>query len=205
MNKKRKMIVIILVLIIIIGIILYSIFKNTNKTDTTFTKKETIDISQAIGLEEIEKTKLKTEKVKNEKTSSKYIIGSNIYKLDAKVDFQGQLGEMLYIRESYNKLNIYKTEYEIDKYESISMQVEGIITAFEEKCKGYLNLELEEEGTEELSGTSEKTGAIPLGESIYYENREYYKSYIVEEKRYDINFYRNENNINCEFVYHLEN
>ena len=205
MNRKRQMIVIISVLIILIGMILYFIFKNANKTDTTFTKKETIDISQAIELEEIEKNKLKTEKVKNEKTSSKYIIGSNIYKLDAKVDFQGQLGEMLYIRESYNKLNIYKTEYEIDKYESISMQVEGIITTFEEKCKEYLNLEPEEEGTEELSGTSEKTGAIPLGESIYYENREYYKSYIVEEKRYDINFYRNGENISCEFVYEFFN
>ena len=44
------------------------------------------------------------------------------------------------------------------------------------------------------------SGKIPLGESIYYENREYTKTFKVGEKTYDLNFYRKDDKIICELV-----
>ena len=85
----------------------------------------------------------------------------------------------------------------------MNSQVEGIIENFESKCKSYLGINEEEKGREELSGENTTKGAIPIGESIYYENREYSKSYDLDGKTYEINFYKNGTEIVCELVYEI--
>ena len=206
MNKKRIIIISAIVIIgVIFGISICIIKKsNQEKYGNSQVKTETLDISQVFELKDIQKSKYKIEKIKDIKISSKYLTGTETYELKANVDFQDDIGKMYYVRESYSNLNNYQTEYKIDEYENISSQVEGIIENFETKCKSYLGIEESEKGREELSGESTTKAAIPLGESIYYENREYRKNYDVEEKQYDINFYKKDKAIVCELVWERE-
>ena len=53
---------------------------------------------------------------------------------------------------------------------------------------------------EQLYGESTESFERPIEESIYYEERLYSKTYKSEENTYDINFYRKDNKIICEFV-----
>ena len=202
MNKKRIIIISAIVIIgVIFGISICIITKsNQEKYGNSQVKTETLDISQVFELEDIQKSKYEIEKINDIKISSKYLIGTETYELKANVDFQDDIGQMYYVRESYSNLNIYQTEYKIDEYENISSQVEGIIENFEIKCKNYLGIDEQEKGKEELSGESKSKAAIPLGESIYYENKEYRKTYNAEDKQYDINFWKRDNVIICELV-----
>ena len=202
MNKKRIITISAIVIIgVIFGISICIIKKsNQEKYGNSQVKTETLDISQVFELEDIQKSKYKIEKIKDIKISSKYLTGTETYELKANVDFQDDIGQMYYVRESYSNLNIYQTEYKIDEYENISSQVEGIIENFEIKCKNYLGIDEQEKGKEELSGESKSKAAIPLGESIYYENKEYRKTYNAEDKQYDINFWKRDNVIMCELV-----
>ena len=202
MNKKRIIIISAIVIIgVIFGISICIIKKsNQEKYGNSQVKTETLDISQVFELEDIQKSKYEIEKINDIKISSKYLIGTETYELKANVDFQDDIGKMYYVRESYSNLNIYQTEYKIDEYENISSQVEGIIENFEIKCKNYLGIDEQEKGKEELSGESKSKAAIPLGESIYYENKEYRKTYDAEDKQYDINFWKRDNVIMCELV-----
>ena len=202
MNKKRIIIISAIVIIgVIFGISICIIKKsNQEKYGNSQVKTETLDISQVFELEDIQKSKYEIEKINDIKISSKYLIGTETYELKANVDFQDDIGKMYYVRESYSNLNIYQTEYKIDEYENISSQVEGIIENFEIKCKNYLGIDEQEKGKEELSGESKSKAAIPLGESIYYENKEYRKTYNAEDKQYDINFWKRDNVIICELV-----
>ena len=54
--------------------------------------------------------------------------------------------------------------------------------------------------TEQLYGESSADFELPIEESIYTEGRLYSKTYKNEENEYDINFYRQDNKIICEFV-----
>ena len=202
MNKKRIIIISAIVIIgVIFGISICIIKKsNQEKYGNSQVKTETLDISQVFELKDIQKSKYEIEKINDIKISSKYLIGTETYELKANVDFQDDIGQMYYVRESYSNLNIYQTEYKIDEYENISSQVEGIIENFEIKCKNYLGIDEQEKGKEELSGESKSKAAIPLGESIYYENKEYRKTYNAEDKQYDINFWKRDNVIICELV-----
>ena len=206
MNKKRIITISAIVIIVVISIICICIItvSDREKDGNSQVKTETLDISQVFELEDIQKSKYEIEKINDIKISSKYLIGTETYELKANVDFQDDIGKMYYVRESYSNLNIYQTEYKIDEYENISSQVEGIIENFEIKCKNYLGIDEQEKGKEELSGESKSKAAIPLGESIYYENREYRKNYDVEEKQYDINFYKKDKAIVCELVWERE-
>lgn len=54
-----------------------------------------------------------------------------------------------------------------------------------------------------LFGTDKSGAKLPLRESIYNEKRLYSITFIdteIEGRNYDINFYRNENYLVCEFV-----
>ena len=206
MNKKRIIRISAIVIIGVIFGICICIIKTSNqeKYGNSQVKTETLDISQVFELEDIQKSKYEIEKIKDIKISSKYLTGTENYELKANVDFQDDIGKMYYVRESYSNLNIYQTEYKIDEYENISSQVEGIIENFEIKCKSYLGIDGKEKEREELSGESTTKASIPLGESIYYENREYRKNYDVEEKQYDINFYKKDKAIVCELVWERE-
>ena len=202
MNKKRIITISAIVIIVVISIICICIItvSDREKDGNSQVKTETLDISQVFELEDIQKSKYEIEKINDIKISSKYLIGTETYELKANVDFQDDIGQMYYVRESYSNLNIYQTEYKIDEYENISSQVEGIIENFEIKCKNYLGIDEQEKGKEELSGESKSKAAIPLGESIYYENKEYRKTYNAEDKQYDINFWKRDNVIICELV-----
>lgn len=202
MEKKKKRITIgIIIAILLIAFIIF-LLTNKQENDKSVSKTETtvLDISQVFEIDDIEKSKYEIEKAKDIQIASKYIVGSNIYKLKANVECMEDSGKMLYVRESYNKLNIYQEEQKIDEYENVNSQLEGIIENFESKCKSYLGIDEEEKGREELSGESRTKGAIPIGESIYYENREYSKSYDLDGKTYEMNFYKKDTGIVCELV-----
>ena len=92
-----------------------------------------------------------------------------------------------------DKLHFYDAAAPIITKESIDFNIAFFGNRYEQ-----------EKGKEELSGESKSKAAIPLGESIYYENREYRKNYDVEEKQYDINFYKKDKAIVCELVWERE-
>ena len=206
MEKKRKIIIIgIIILIVLVTFIIFLLLDRQEKNDSVSETEITIlDISQVFEIDDIEESKYEIEKAKDIQIASKYIVGSNIYRLNADVEFMADTGKMFYVRERYNKLNIYQEEQKIDEYDNVNSQVEGIIENFESKCKSYLGINEEEKGKEELSGESTSKGAIPIGESIYYENREYSKSYELEEKTYEMNFYKKDTGIVCELVYEIK-
>ena len=204
MEKKKKIIIIgIIIAIILVTFIIFLLTNKINKQENNKTETTVLDISQVFEIDDIEKSKYEIEKTKDIQIASKYIVGSNIYRLNADVEFMADTGKMFYVRERYNKLNIYQEEQKIDEYDNVNSQVEEIIENFESKCKSYLGIDVEK-GKEEISGESTTKGAIPIGESIYYENREYSKSYDLDEKTYEINFYKKGTGIVCELVYEIK-
>ena len=186
MEKKKKIIIIGIIIAITLVAFITVLLLNRQEDNESVSKTEPtiLDISQVFEIDDIEKSKYEIEKTKDIQISSKYIVGSNIYRLNANVEFMEDTGKMFYVRENYNKLNIYQEEQKIDEYDNVNSQVEGIIENFESKCKSYLGIDAEEKGIEVLAGESTTKGAIPIGESIYYENREYSKSYDLDEKTY---------------------
>ena len=206
-NKKQKIIILVIIVTIVVGlvIILLNGKGRKNKENLTIEKIETLDISQVLETENIEKSKYEKIKNKNREIASKYIVNQEIYELKANVEFTNTLGNMIYVREDYEKLNIYQTEYKLDKYENINSQVEQIIEEFKQMCKNYLNIENDEKAkNEKLYGEASQKEEIPLGESIYYDNRLYSITYEKEGKVYDINIYRNDEKIICELVYNIK-
>ena len=111
MEKKKKIVIGIIIAIILIAFIIF-LLTNKQEKDKSVSKTETtvIDISQVFDIDDIEKSKYEIEKAKDIQISPKYIVGSNIYKLNANVEFMEDTGKMFYVRESYNKLNIYQEE-----------------------------------------------------------------------------------------------
>ena len=106
---------------------------------------------------------------------------------------------MIYVRGTEN-LNVYKTQYTLDKYGDKNTQINGIIQTFEEVCKNYMIIDEEYKETDMLYGESSEELELPIEESIYNEERLYSKTYKSEENEYDINFWRQDNKIICEFV-----
>lgn len=206
MEKKKKIIIIGIIIAIILVAFITVLLLNRQEDNESLSKTEPtiLDISQVFEIDDIEKSKYEIEKTKDVQIASKYIVGSNTYRLNKNVEFMEDTGEMLYVRENYSKLNIYQEEQKIDEYDNVNSQVEGIIENFESKCKSYLGIDDEEKGIEVLSGESTVKGAIPIGESIYYENREYSKSYDLDEKTYEMNFYKKDAGIVCELVYEIK-
>ena len=90
-------------------------------------------------------------------------------------------GERRLIHEIHNALQIFRTLLQDDK---------NLCNSIDETY----------EETEELYGESNAEFEIPIEESIYNEGRLYSKIYKNEENEYNINFYRKENKIICEFV-----
>lgn len=202
MNKKQKAILIIgiLVLIAIIGtiVIVNKSKKEENKTELV----KAIDIAQSIDIENIDT--LEKDKIKDVQVASKYITGKETYKLKARVNFDDISGDMIYVRENDEKLNIFQATYKINKYENINMQIQQDMDEFERMCTQYIgvDMDIEKEGT--LYGENTSKGMIPVEESIYNEERLYSKTYTVKqensEETYDINFYKKDNNLIAEFV-----
>lgn len=198
-EKKKKIIIgasiagIVLLLAILIIVIV-----NNKKTEGDTEKLENVELSEIINKEDIENLPYEIEKTK-EDISSKYVTGANMYELNAIVNMQGTTGKMIYVRGTEN-LNVYKTQYTLDKYGDKNTQINEIIETFEEVCKNYMIIDEEYKETDMLYGESSEELELPIEESIYNEERLYSKTYKSEENEYDINFWRQDNKIICEFV-----
>ena len=200
-EKKKKIIIgasiagIVLLLVILIVVI-----SNNKKIEGNIETLETVDLSELINIENIESLPYEIGETKEE-ISSKYITGRNKYEVKANVQAGETEGKMIYVRGNYDKLNIYKTEYTLNKYEDKTTKVRNIMQEFEMLCEGYMEVTDEEyKETEQLYGESGADFELPVEESIYTEGRLYNKTYKNEENEYDINFYRQDNKIICEFV-----
>ena len=199
-EKKKKIIIgasiagIVLLLVILIVVI----SSNQKAEDTE--QLENVDLSELINIENIESLSYGTEETKEE-ISSKYHTGKETYEVKVNVQAGETEGKMIYVRGNYDKLNIYKTEYTLNKYEDKTTKVRNIMQEFEMLCEGYMEVTDEEyKETEQLYGESGADFELPVEESIYTEGRLYNKTYKNEENEYDINFYRQDNKIICEFV-----
>lgn len=202
MNRKQKTILIIGILVLIAIIVTIIIVNKSKKEENKTELVKAIDISQAIDIENIDT--LEKDKIKDIQVASKYITGKETYKLKARVNLDDISGDMIYVRENDEKLNIFQTTYKINKYENINMQIQQDMNEFERMCTQYIgvDMDIEKEGT--LYGESTSKGMIPVEESIYDEERLYSKTYTVKkedsEETYDINFYKKDNNLITEFV-----
>ncbi len=203
MPEKKKKIIIgaSIAIIVLLLVILIVIISNNNKNKTAENTEilENADLSQLIDGDNIETISYETEKTEEE-ISTKYITGRNTYEVKANVQAGETEGKMIYVRGAQN-LNIYKVEYTLNKYKDTTTQVQNIMQEFETLCQGYMGITDEEyTETEQLYGESTEIFERPVEESIYYEERLYSKTYKSEENTYDINFYRKDNQIICEFV-----
>ena len=174
-EKKKKIIIgasiagIVLLLVILIVVI----SSNQKAEDTE--QLENVDLSELINIENIESLSYGTEETKEE-ISSKYITGKNKYEVKANVQAGEIEGKMIYVRGNYDKLNIYKTEYTLNKYEDKTTKVRNIMQEFEMLCEGYMEItEDEYKETEQLYGESGADFELPVEESIYTEGRLYNK------------------------------
>ena len=201
-NKKKVIIGVIIIAIILIIVITLILFNRNKNTEPE--QLQTIELTiELLDVENIESLEYKLEETKEE-ISSKYVTGRNKYEVKANVkageSTEETEGKMIYVRGNYDNLNIYKTEYKIDKYEDRTTQVSNILQQFEMLCEEYIGPLDEYEETEQLYGESDAKFELPLEESIYNEGRLYSKTYKNEEKEYNINYYKTGENITCELV-----
>ncbi len=199
MNDKRKKVIIIAIAIILIVVLLLFMVQKSNEQEEI----QMIELSNLLNIENVEDIKklgYETEETE-EKMSSKYHTGKETYEVKVNVQARETEGKMIYVRGNYDKLNIYKTEYTLNKYEDKTTKVRSIMQEFEMICEGYMEITDEEyKETEQLYGESSADFELPIEESIYNEGRLYSKTYKNEDSEYDINFYRQDNKIICEFV-----
>lgn len=197
MDKKKKIIIatVIIMVLLVLAIVIFNLVRKNNKTEIT----KTAELSELIDVENIEDIPYGIEKTQEE-ISSKYTANRK-YEVKAKVQASDITGKMIYVRNSYEKLNIFKVEYELSKYGDKAREISDIIQEFEMICEGYMEItEDEYEESEQLYGESSVDFELPVEESIYTEGRLYSKTYKSEENEYDINFYKNGEKIICEFV-----
>ena len=199
-EKKKKIIIGASIAIILpMLVILIVVISNNEEREENTETLENAELSQFIDVDNIETISYETEKTEEE-ISTKYITGRNTYEIKANVQAGETEGKLIYARGTQN-LNIYKVEYTLNKYKDITTQVKNIIEEFENVCEGYMEITDEEyTETDTLFGESTESFERPIEESIYYEERLYSKTYKSEENTYDINFYRKDNQIICEFV-----
>ena len=87
MEKKKKIIIIATIIVIILVALIAVLLLNRQENNDSISKTETtvLDISQVFEIDDIEKSKYEIEKTKDIQIASKYIVGSNIYRLNADV------------------------------------------------------------------------------------------------------------------------
>ena len=201
---NKKIISICIALTMILAIILVIILINKNKEPEKVNRIElTTELLDIENIEEIEKLGYEIEKTEEE-ISSKYTSTKDKYEIKAKI-IEGEgtkrtEGKMIYVRSNYSNLNIYKTEYKLNKYKDNTIQIREIIEEFEIKNEKYMNFLEEYEETDYLYGESTLDYERPIEESIYVEGRLYSKTLKNEDKEYNINYYKSGNSIICELV-----
>ena len=199
MNKKLILcLIIILILIIFAFCFRYFIRSDDDKNSVSDNKiYDLFEVFDLINIEEISKLKCK------DKVSKKYDFGSNSFVVNGDIRLGEELGKVYFIRDN-KKYNLYVQKYRIDKYDSIGMQVEGIIEKFEEEVKSYLGIFEEKPKYEIIEGNSETKYQVPLGEKIYNQDKLYCKTYEVQGKEYEMNFYKENEELVCELVYKIK-
>ena len=204
LDKNKKIIIGAIIIAIILILIVTLILLNRNKNEEK-EELQTIELTtELLDTENIEGLGYELEETEEE-ISSKYITtGKEKYEIKANViageSTEETEGKMIYVRGNYDNLNIYKTEYKINKYEDKTTQVSNILQQFEMLCEEYIGPLDEYEETEQLYGKSDAKFELPLEESIYNEERLYSKTYKNDEKEYNINYYKTGENITCELV-----
>ena len=202
-DKKKKTIIVSIIIAIILILVITLILSNRNKNIEE--QLQNIELAtELLDVENIESLEYELEETEEELSSRYITTGEEKYEVKANIKARESTeeteGKMIYVRGNYDNLNIYKTEYKINKYEDKTTQVSNILQQFEMLCEEYIGPLDEYEEIEQLYGESDAKFELPLEESIYNEERLYSKTYKNEEKEYNINYYKTGENITCELV-----
>ena len=217
--KDKKKLIISVIAVIAILVIIFAIIIN-KRVDAAMKKNyETLPevelSSEIFETEDINTLKdFKIEKTSAVSLSSKYVVGSNSYITKADVKLENRTGKLIFLRDGYNKVNIYQTKYGIDELDSISSQVSRYMDEFKMNCTMLIGAGSDEPSNSVLVNKDDSDRNIPLEESIFNHNRLYSLTYNIKEdslledssidssntRKYEINFYRNGSYLMCEFV-----
>ena len=197
-NKKIKIIgAIIAITIIIIALVFIILNKKSIKAD------QNINYLEISNIEDIKK-QIKEVKADQEKTSSKYEYIKK-YKLNKKGKLGETEGTYIYLRESLEDVNIFKTEYEV----SNSNQVEETMLNFTTMCKQQLALDENTIPVESyIVGEVESNEPVTVADCVYKYQLLCTDTYEVKDetneenkKTYEINYYMDGNKLACELAY----
>ena len=133
-KKKKTIIVSIIIAIILILVIILILFNRNENIEPE--QLQTIELTTELLDTEIIESIGYELKETEEEISSKYITtGKEKYEIKANIKAGESTGEtegkMIYVRGNYDNVNIYKTEYKINKYEDKTTQVSNILQQFE--------------------------------------------------------------------------
>ena len=197
-NKKIKIIgAIIAITIIIIALVFIILNKKSIKAD------QNINYLEISNIEDIKK-QIKEVKADQEKTSSKYEYIKK-YKLNKKGKLGETEGTYIYLRESLEDVNIFKTEYEVND----SNQVEETMLKFTTMCKQQLALDENTIPVESyIVGEVESNDPVTVADCVYKYQLLCTDTYEVKDetneenkKTYEINYYMDGNKLACELAY----
>ena len=217
--KNKKIIIITSIALVIILIIIGIVVFNKKEVNTTTEKKDEkviTDINYLIKIKDINDSQYKIENTTNVKIASKYNVSGNIYKVKDSVQLKEKNGEMIYVRDNSNNMNILQLRYHINESESVSIQLMEIMREFTMECESYMHSYGQEPESKTLYEKTEEDDEIPLEESIFLRNKLYSETYLVKDplpenvkglntenskaEKYDLNFYRDGQDLVCEFV-----
>ena len=189
-TKKTKTITIsITTAIILIAAIAATVLYLNKKQDTTEENTNYLEISNIDD---------------KEKTASKYTYVKK-YKLNKKSKLGETEGTYIYLRESLEDVNIFKTEYEV----SNSNQVEETMLNFTTMCKQQLALDENTIPVESyIVGEVESNDPVTVADCVYKYQLLCTDTYEVKDetneenkKTYEINYYMDGNKLACELAY----
>ena len=202
MNNKKIYITIAIIIAVLLMFIIILKINSKNRNNTAVLPS--IDFSEVFELEDIKNKKYYIKKANNEKIAIKYN-AVETYILNANVELNGRKGKMIYVRDINNKMNIYQTKYRIDDLDYAN-GINKYIANFLENASTIIGIDQLQIEDGIIFGEENKPQY--LEESIYTDKKLY--TFHHEEqngstdnqdkKKYDINFYMNENYLMCEIV-----
>lgn len=202
MNNKKIYITIAIIIAVLLMFIIILKINSKNRNNTAVLTS--IDFSEVFELEDIKNKKYDIKKANNEKIAIKYN-AVETYILNANVELNGRKGKMIYVRDINNKMNIYQTKYRIDDLDYAN-GINKYIANFLENASTIIGIDQLQIEDGIIFGEENKPQY--LEESIYTDKKLY--TFHHEEqngstdnqdkKKYDINFYMNENYLMCEIV-----
>lgn len=214
MDKNKKIIISVAIAFVLLLIILFIIIKN-NKNKENNTSLIT-NFQEVFEITNVENSNYDIKKTNKIIVASKYTSSSNSYKLNSEVKFYDRIGEIFYLRDRNKNINILNVKYRIDELDSIDTQVDNYINIFRQNVMDYLGTNIEKDNDMLYGDNKTDNINLPLGESIYVENRLYSETYSVinndtegvdeeienneTDIKYDLNFFRDGEYLVCELV-----